>query len=139
MQNVSANDQKLGDVSTQIAVLDKIEDFVKSNSDSKAGIVPSTLGINDPKLSQLIDKLYNSELEYENLKKTVGENNPSLVAIKDRINKIKPSILSNINSQRQALNATKNNIASTNATYNSVLQSVPQKERELLDISVNSK
>ena len=49
-------------------------------------------------LSQLIDKLYTSELEYENLKKTVGENNPSLVAIADRINKIKPSIESNINS-----------------------------------------
>ena len=135
LQNVSVNDQKLGDVNTQIAVLDKVQDFVKSNSDSKGGIVPSTLGISDPQLSQLIDKLYNSELEYDNLKKTVGENNPSLVAIKDRINKIKPSILSNINSQRQSLIATRDNITTTNNTYNSVLQSVPQKERELLDIS----
>ncbi len=135
LQNVSVNDQKLGDVNTQIAVLDKVQDFVKSNSDSKGGIVPSTLGISDPQLSQLIDKLYNSELEYDNLKKTVGENNPSLVAIKDRINKIKPSILSNINSQRQSLIATRDNITATNNTYNSVLQSVPQKERELLDIS----
>ncbi len=135
LQNVSANNQKLGDVSTQIAVLDKVQDFVSSNSDSKAGIVPSTLGINDPELSQLIEKLYNSELEYDNLKKTVGENNPSLVAIKDRINKIKPSILSNITSMRQSLVATRDNIAATNNSYNSVLQSVPQKERELLDIS----
>ena len=112
LQNVSANNQKLGDVNTQIAVLDKVQDFVKSNSDSKGGIVPSTLGISDPQLSQLIDKLYNSELEYDNLRKTVGENNPSLVAIKDRINKIKPSILSNINSQRQSLIATRDNITS---------------------------
>ncbi len=103
LQNVSANDQKLGDVNTQIAVLDKVEDFVKSNNNSKEGIVPSTLGISDPQLNQLIDKLYNTELEYDNLKKTVGENNPSLVALKDQINKIKPSILSNINSQRQSL------------------------------------
>jgi len=135
LQNVSANNQKLGDVSTQLAVLDKVQDFVSSNTDSKAGIVPSTLGINDPELSQLIEKLYNSELEYDNLKKTVGENNPSLVAIQDRINKIKPSILSNITSMRQSLVATRDNIAATNNSYNSVLQSVPQKERELLDIS----
>ena len=135
LQNVSANDQKLGDVNTQLAVLDKVQEFVNSNSNSKAGIVPSTLGISDPQLNQLIDKLYNSELEYDNLKKTVGENNPSLVAIRDRINKIKPSILSNIKSMEQSLIATRNNITATNNNYNSVLQSVPQKERELLDIS----
>ena len=135
LQNVSANDQKLGDVNTQIAVLDQVENFVKSKDNSKGGIVPSTLGINDPMLSQLIDKLYTSELEYSSLKKTVGENNPSLVAIADRINKIKPSILSNINSQRESLNATRDNISATNGSYNSMLQSVPQKERQLLDIS----
>src|SRR6185437_654188 len=135
LQNVSANDQKLGDVNTQLAVLDKVDEFVKSNSNSKSGIVPSTLGVSDPMLNQLIDKLYTSELEYDNLKKTVGENNPSLVAIQDRINKLKPSIRSNINSQRQSLEATKQNITATNGAYNSVLQAVPQKERELLDIS----
>ena len=135
LQNMSANDQKLADVNTQIAVLDKVENFVKSNTNSPTGIVPSTLGVSDPTLTQLIDKLYTSELEYDNLKKTVGENNPSLVAIADRINKLKPSIISNINSQRQNLNANRDNISATNGAYSSVLQSVPQKERELLDIS----
>lgn len=135
LQNVSANDQKLGEVNTQIAVLDNVENFVKSNANSKSGIVPSTLGINDPMLSQLIDKLYTTELQYDQLKKTVGENNPTLVALADQINKIKPGILSNIKSQRQSLNATKQNITNTNSTYNSLLQNVPQKERQLLDIS----
>jgi capsular exopolysaccharide synthesis family protein len=135
LQNVSANDQKLGDVNTQIAVLGQVENFVKSKDNSKGGIVPSTLGISDPMLSQLIDKLYTSELEYDKLKETVGENNPNLVAIANRINKIKPSILSNINSQRESLYATRNNISSTNSSYNSILQAVPQKERQLLDIS----
>jgi tyrosine-protein kinase Etk/Wzc len=135
LQNVSANDQKLGDVNTQIAVLDKVENFVKSNTNSPTGIVPSTLGVGDPMLNKLIDELYTSELEYDNLKKTVGENNPTLVAIASKINKIKPSILSNIKSQQQSLKTTRENIASTNGAYNSILQAVPQKERALLDIS----
>jgi capsular exopolysaccharide synthesis family protein len=135
LQNVSANDQKLGDVNTQIAVLDKVENFVKSNTNSSTGIVPSTLGVGDPMLNKLIDELYTSELEYDNLKKTVGENNPTLVAIASKINKIKPSILSNIKSQQQSLKATRENIASTNGAYNSILKAVPQKERALLDIS----
>jgi len=134
LQNVSANDQKLSEVNTQLSVLNEVEKFVKDKENSNA-IVPSTLGVNDPMLSQLMDKLYTSELEYNNLKKTVGENNPNLVAIADRINKIKPSILNNIHSQQQSLSAAKQNLFSTNSAYNSILQSVPQKERQLLDIS----
>ncbi|MEO9022646.1 MAG: polysaccharide biosynthesis tyrosine autokinase [Ginsengibacter sp.] len=135
LKNVSDNDQKLGDVNTQIAVLNQVENFVKKKNITGGGIVPSTLGVGDPMLNQLIDQLYSSELEYDKLKKTVGENNPSLVAIADKINKIKPSILDNIQSQRQSLNATQQTISSTNGAYNSMLQAVPQKERQLLDIS----
>jgi len=134
LQNVSANDQKLSDVNMQISVLSQVEKFVDSKNDGGA-IVPSTLGVSDPMLSQLLDKLYTSELEYDKLKKTVGENNPQLVVIADQIKKIKPSILDNIHSQRQSLNAAKQNLYSTNGAYNSMLQAVPQKERQLLDIS----
>jgi capsular exopolysaccharide synthesis family protein len=134
LQNVSANDQKIGDVNTQLSVLNQVQKFV-TDKDNSSAIVPSTLGVSDPLLSQLLEKLYNSELEYEKLKKTVGENNPTLVAISDQINKIKPSILQNIQSQQQSLNAAKQNLYSTNGTYNSILQTVPQKERQLLDIS----
>jgi uncharacterized protein involved in exopolysaccharide biosynthesis len=134
LENVSANDQKIGDVNTQLSVLNQVQKFV-TDKDNSSAIVPSTLGISDPLLSQLLEKLYNSELEYEKLKKTVGENNPSLVALTDQINKIKPSILQNIQSQEQSLNAAKQNLYATNGSYNSILQTVPQKERQLLDIS----
>lgn len=135
LQNVSTNDQRLGEVNTQMAVLNQVENFVKERSTSNKGIVPSTLGINDPMLSQLIDQLYNSELEYDKLSKTVGENNPALLALSDKINKFKPSIIDNIESQKQSLNATRKNISATNNSYNSLLQTVPIKERQLLDIS----
>ncbi len=134
LQNVSANDQKLSEVNMQLSVLGQVEKFVV-NKDNSAGIVPSTLGVSDPMLSQLLDKLYTSELEYEKLKKTVGENNPTLVAVTDQINKIKPNILQNIQGQQQNLNAAKQNLYATNGNYNSMLQSVPQKEKQLIDIS----
>jgi capsular exopolysaccharide synthesis family protein len=134
LQNVGINDQKLSEVNTQISVLNQVENFVK-NPSNKDGIVPSTLGVSDPMLSQLMDKLYESQLEYTNLRKTVGENNPRLLSLNDQIEKIKPNILQNIQSQRQSLNAMRQNIAATNSQYNSILQTVPQKERELLDIT----
>ena len=134
LQNVSANDQKLSDYNIQLSVLNQVQKFVTDKNNNGA-IVPSTLGVSDPLLSQLLDKLYSSELEYERLKKTVGENNPILGSITNQINKIKPNILENIQSQQKGLEAARQNLYATNGTYNSMLQTVPQKERQLLDIS----
>ncbi len=134
LQKVSDNDQKLSDVNTQLSVLDQVEKFVKNNNNSDA-IVPSTLGVSDPMLSQLLDKLYNSKSEYDKLSKTVGENNPGLLALREQITNLKPDVLRNIQGQQQNLLAARQNISSTNGGYNSMLQTIPQKDRELLDIS----
>ncbi|HZF63663.1 MAG TPA: polysaccharide biosynthesis tyrosine autokinase, partial [Chitinophagaceae bacterium] len=134
LQNVSENDQKLSDVNMKIAVLDKVEKFIETG-DKSGSIIPSTLGISDPVLSQLLEKLYNYELEYEKLKNTVAENNPILLTVKDQIKKIRPNIVQNIQSQRASLMAGKGNLSSTNGGYNSMLQAIPRKERELLEIS----
>ncbi|MEO5635075.1 MAG: polysaccharide biosynthesis tyrosine autokinase [Candidatus Paceibacterota bacterium] len=134
LRNVSANDQKLGELNMQLSVLNQVQKFV-ADKDNNAAIVPSTLGVRDPMLASLLDKLYTQELEYEKLKKTVGENNPALVAVRDQIEKIKPSISQNIQSEQQSLTAARQNLYSTNGNYNAILQKVPQKERQLLDIS----
>ena len=134
LENVSVNDQKMSDVNMQLAVLNQVEKYVLSK-DNKGGIVPSTLGIGDPLLTTLLNKLYDAELQYDKLKKTVAENNPMLVAVSDQIEKVKPGILENIQSQRRSLEASKSNLHSTNNAYSSVLQSIPKKERDLVEIS----
>src|SRR5258706_2282353 len=134
LQSVSTNDQKLSDVNTQLLALDEVKKFVQ-NKDNNAAIVPSTLGVTDPVLTQLMTNLYTNQLEYEKLKKTVAENNPLLVSVRDQIEKIKPDILSNIESHRRSLEASKGNLYATNSSYNSVLQTIPAKEKQLLEIS----
>jgi tyrosine-protein kinase Etk/Wzc len=134
LETVSGNDQKLSDINMQLAILDKVEKYVVSK-DSNGSIVPSTLGIDDALLGQLLEKLYNVELEYEKQKKTVGENNPKLLALQNQIIKMKPSILENINSRKEGLIAGKKNLTVANSSYNSMLQSIPQQERELIEIS----
>ena len=134
LQNVSETDQKLSAVSMQLAMLSQVEKYVSSKN-TEGGIVPSTVGVNDPLLNSLIDKLYESELQYDKLKTTTGEGNPQLIAIADRIQKIKPSILENIRSQKASLESNKSNLYSTNSAFSSVLQSLPKQERDLVDIS----
>ncbi|PVY36660.1 GumC family protein [Pontibacter virosus] len=134
LENVRDNDRKVSELTTQLAVLDKVERYVTSRNNS-ASFVPSTLGINDQALNQLLQKLYDSEIQYQKLKYTTAENNPILIAVTNEIENIRPRILENIRNQRINLQASRANLASTNSTYNSVLQSIPQKERELMELN----
>lgn len=134
LKNVSENDQKVGDVNMQLAVLDQVDKYVASK-DNTGGIVPSTLGLQDERLGKLLDQLYSAEMEYEKKKTTTGENNPILTPLRDEINKLKPSVVENIKEQRASLQASKLNLQATNNQYIGMLQTIPQKERELIDIS----
>jgi capsular exopolysaccharide synthesis family protein len=134
LENVSANDQKLSEIDMKLAALDQVEHYVKQKDDNSS-IAPSTLGVTDPVLSSLLDKLYEKELEYEKKKSTTGEGNPLLTSVTDQINRIKPGILENIQNQRHNLQASKSNLANTNSSYTSVLNTIPKKERDLIEIS----
>lgn len=134
LQNVGENDQKLANVNLQLDVLNQVEKYVTSKNNS-TGIVPSTLGVDDPTLNKLLDRLYQAELDYERLKKTTAENNPIIQSIANEIEQIRPSILENIRNQKTSLQTSLSNISSTSKIYNSQLQAIPQKERELVSVS----
>ena len=132
LENVGDNDQKLSELNMQLAVLNKLEDYVVKKNNA-AGIVPSTLGITDLRLSALIQKLYDSEIQYERLKKTTAENNPILLSLQAEIENLRPGVLENVRNQRQSLKTSISNLSSTNERYASMLETIPQKERELLE------
>lgn len=134
LQTVASNDEKLSDINMQLAVLDQVEKYVKSK-EGLGGVVPATLGVPDPALTDLLQKLAGLELQYTQTKKIVPENNPAVVALVDGINKLKPGILENIQSQRKNLLAGKRDLTNTNNQYASMLKAIPEKERELLGIS----
>ena len=134
LKNVGENDQKLGDINMQLSMLGQVEKFVNERQTGEM-LAPSTLGVSDPSLGNLLTQLQTSQLEYDKLKKTVGENNSGLKALESQINKLRPTIVDNIRNQKQSLSASKQSLSATNSGYNSLLATVPQKERQLLEIS----
>ncbi|RYZ23986.1 MAG: capsular biosynthesis protein [Chitinophagaceae bacterium] len=133
LKNVGDNDQRLSEINMKLAVLDQVERYVVSREGTT--IAPATLGVADPLLSDLLEKLYQAELDRERLSKTTAENHPSMIALNDQIERMRPSVLENIRSQRRGLQASQRDLTVTNSGYNSMLQTIPQKERELLDVS----
>lgn len=134
LQNVGSNDQKLSEVNNQLAIINQVEKSVTA-TDNNGAIVPSTLGVSDPMLSNMLNKLYSTQLEYDKLKKTIGVKNPTMLALQDEMNKMRPNILKNIQNQKGSLMASRQSISATSGNYNSFLSSIPQKERQLLEIS----
>jgi tyrosine-protein kinase Etk/Wzc len=134
LKSTSDINTKIGEISVQLAVLGEVDKYLKTK-DGSASVTPSTLGLSDPVLTDLLSSLRSKELEYEKLRKTTGENNPILTSIKGEINKLKPSIIENIEGQRKSLEASKLNLYSNSNTYSSMLQTIPQKEKDLIEIT----
>lgn len=134
LENMTATDNQLTDIDLQLSSLAEVEKYVRSKN-NEGGIVPSTSGLRDALLPDLVNKLTALELDYARLKETTGENNPMITSIKDQITNLKPRLLENIQNQRKNLEAGKLNINSANNSYSSLLRSIPEKEREIIDIS----
>ncbi len=134
LQNASDNDQKLSDVNMKLAVLKQVEQYMLSK-DRSGGLVPSTVGVDDPLLNGMLSNLNDLEGKYEKMKRTTGVKNPDMEALANQIQRIKPDILENVRSQQKNLEQSKNNLNSTNKNYAASLQALPQQERDLVEIS----
>lgn len=134
LDNVGDNDRKIADMSMQMAALDEMESYVNSRS-TTGDLVPTTLGIADPVLSDLMTKLYNKKMEYASLLKTTAENNPSAVGVAKEIEQLRPLLLDKLKNYRVSLDAGRKNLTSISNDYNSMLRTIPLKERQLMSIS----
>ncbi len=134
LQTVAQNDQQISDINVQLAILDQVSSYVNSNR-GLTGIVPSTMGVADPGLTILLKQLSELELQYEQTRKIVPENNPAVISLVDGIAQLKPAIVDNISNQRKNLQAARADLSSTNNKFSNILAAIPQKERELLSIS----
>lgn len=131
LRNVADNDQKLSGLDMQLAILDNIERYLLGRDNST--VPPSTLGLEDKSITQVIQDLYSAEIEYTRLKSSTTEDNPIVIAATERIAQMRTQIRENLKNQRQSLKASRSNLALTNARYASTLEAMPQQEKYLLE------
>ncbi len=134
LSTVKELDSKNTEVDLQLSILDDISSYVNQKG-KKPGTVPSLLLMNDPTLSGLLDNLYKSEFELDKLKAGAGEKSDAVQLAEQSLGRIRGDIKENINNIRGNLFAVKSNVNNIINKNNSMLSSIPQKERALLDIS----
>ena len=134
LQNVSLNDQRLSDINLKLAVIEELDEKM-SNKQHSLLIMPSTLGVLDPTLTQLITTLNEYELQHDKIKNTTASNNPLMVSLSEQISATKDRIKENMNAYRSSLEKSRDSYLGNNDKYTSMLQSIPAKEQKLLEIS----
>ncbi len=134
LDRLKETDGKISELKVQLDVLDKIKSYVikRNNSDNQ---IPATLGIADPVLTDLLHQLYQAEFELQTTKQTSGIKNPKVAVLQETIDKLKPSVLASINNLRSGYATSLQQLQSDNNKVNGILNKMPVKERQLLDIN----
>ena len=134
LQNVSLNDQKLTDINLKLDMVNELEDNIASKEHGLL-IMPTTLGLIDPTLTQLITTLNDYELQHDKIKNTTASNNPLMVSLNEQISATKGRIKENMKAYKASLEKSKNSYAQNNEKYANMIESIPAKEQSLLEIS----
>lgn len=134
LQTTQQNDAQLNQVTIQLAVLNDLQKFISAQSDKRGG-TPATVGLNDPILLGQIDKLSQLELQRDQLLQTTSEENPLLQTVDNQIKATKTNVSQNIQTMKAMLTSSQQQYQAKNQQIAGVIQTIPQQERMLMDIT----
>lgn len=134
LESVANNDRKVAELNTQMAVLNQIARNIEYGT-NKTGIVPTTLITNDAVLNDLLVTLNNLELQYTNQRTKKGDNNPVIVSMANEMKKIRLSIENIVRSLQGQMQASLDIYNRSSALFNAELKTIPERERQLLNLT----
>ena len=134
LSEVKVTDNKIAEIDLELSILADIENYIRGKWDSQ-NILPSTLGISEPRLTSLLNELYKMESTLSERKKISGKRDEVIITLEEEILRTKRNLFEVINNTRISLQTTKNAFKNQIVEKSSILETMPGKERELLDIS----
>jgi len=130
LENVQTNDIKLNEVNVQLNVVEGIEHYVNSTSNNENP--PATIGISDPALNSLIEKVSQLQLKRSALLATTPIGNPVFEPLDKQITTTKNAIKQTIGSIKSSLLTTKRELQSFNNKFESSIRNIPGQERQFV-------
>ena len=134
LTQASDYDKKIAEWAVQIDILESIEAYLNKNA-SQYKMVPSTLGLQDQTLLDLISKFNDLQLERERILRTAHSNNPIVQNMNEQLNNLRASILENLQNIKNGLIITSRNLKANSGQFRERIKKVPSIERNLLEIS----
>tara|TARA_E500000331_G_scaffold358600_1_gene427241 strand:- start:4931 stop:7339 length:2409 start_codon:yes stop_codon:yes gene_type:complete len=106
--------------------------YVKENENNEKIVAPSTIGINDPLLNNLIVKLSELYAQQEEIRLTSQEKNPRLISIDSQISNLKKNLIENIKSIIASNLISRNELKARVKSFETEIESLPKSERDFV-------
>lgn len=131
--SISSIDKLKSDNDAKIKNLDNLYSSVKSNTDMSK-ISPSSIGINDPSLENLIRDYQELLTKIQGLETAVLSPTPQLKSLKQQLDTKKASLLENITSIKSQLLTNAKSYQDQINKYQNTISTMPEKEKGLIEI-----
>lgn len=118
---------------TKLSIVESLENNLKDNQDNPK-LVPSGSGITEPTLAEMIQNHNRLVLEKERQSELLGPKNPITVDYNNQIANTRASIITNINSLKQAYRINLNDLNAKDAQLSLRIKNIPQIEKSLVQI-----
>ncbi|MEO7310412.1 MAG: polysaccharide biosynthesis tyrosine autokinase [Chitinophagaceae bacterium] len=121
---------------TQVNIVSDLERELIDKKDNPS-LVPSTLGITESSLASLIQRHNELIINKERIQNQAGPNNPLLLDLQNQIENVRKSLLENVHNLKNAYTISLNDIARKDAELGSRISTMPQLEKDLIQIKRN--
>ncbi len=128
-------DQDLSLSQIQLDLIRALEDYLSQPDDGQYQLVPSTLGIKDITLSNLINKYNDLQVERQRLLRNNNPDNPLIININEQLAGLKSNLQEIIRNVKKGLSLERNNLLAKSNQYESKVRNVPVVERGLLQLT----
>ena len=115
--------------------LNYLEDFLTNeNINLEEIVVPSSMGVDDPVINSLVEKLINLKLEQKSIPNPNNLDNPLARRLNVQIESLKNNIIQNVKSIRSANNIALQDINEHITSMSADLRQLPEAERQYVNI-----
>lgn len=133
MRDMVDYSKDLASTDVQLQILSTIQDFLERNRDNFE-FVPTNLNINNLTLANQLTQ-FNTLLSERDRKRTqLGPSHPDIILIEKQLRNLRETIVENIRGIKADIQLTRNSKEQLSAGIESRLQSLPGRERGLIDL-----
>ena len=125
-------DNSLSDQSVNIKYYKSLLSYLKNDKNANSIISPTSMGISNPELNNLINQLLQLYAKKGELQLTTTERNPTYIAILSQINHTKATIIENVNNLIASAAIYEVDLIDRITTFDKKINKLPEAEKDYL-------
>lgn len=131
---LSETNKTLAELEIKLKITDYLINYLSSEN-NRFKIIPSVLGIEEPTLLQQVTEFNSLQLERETKLRNIAPNNPLILTLEVALEKLRNDMLENLRNVRQTFTLALDAIKSKNREADRLINSIPSKEKQLLEVT----